>query len=186
MALASFLINPFRFGFTNLPDPISEKSAIPRAELFYIVNRSKNPNNVAAGSDVIQIVCELPQAFAYVLSEVHCRLATSGADEAWDVDMQADIADNKFFNQSDVLVPFVGHSSADIQAGTQPRDYVFMDNIPKTVIICQPGQEGRAIFNVNRTGDTLAIGNLSFFCRVLQFDVDQAHRYEVNTPIPVR
>lgn len=174
------------FGFTGLPGALQERSAVPRQEVIF--NIIDGDITVAAGGadQDLSITCNLPVNFSYALMEVH--LAINGADAAdWGNSALAIWTDGDATDRT-IACLFEGTSkgvagTSSSSFGALSRQYTFAD---KPTVILLPANEPKLVLKVaNSTIDGAAM-NTHFMARMLMFDIDQAHHWEVNTPMPIR
>ncbi len=168
-------------GFEKGPSRIS--SPYPRGQVTFS-NASVAITVAGAGEDQLwRINMVLPIGYAYVLVEVHFQIQGALADLAgWDTVFNGEI------NLTNPVraIPFDGVSLGDTFATTllDRRIFTFPD-LPKDIIISDDGT-AQAGFRVgNHTTDDAAMTGI-IFGRFLQYDVEQAHHYLVQTPQLIR
>ena len=183
----TFQPEPSKFGFTGIPNNRQDKSDIPRQEIFYTVNDGLVPAAVdPLDTRLAQVSCVLPFGFVYVLTDVFLDVTTNVAGAVNFNTMCTGLL------RDDSLDPswgarFVGQSfgvNGDAASGGN-RTYDFT-NLPSWVVIPKSKAGANLLM---RTFDPVPGGPDAFITsviRVLQYDVSQAHNYQVNTPTAIR
>lgn len=180
----TFTIEKKYFGLTNLPEPQTRRTSIPRQELFFDLNDEAVAAPSAGNSQCVVVIMDLPIAFAYAFTEMNWSIGgTDGL--AWSTAGLMSIRDGngttsryKIFQESRLSTGVVGTT------GLNTRGYTF-DHLPKRIIIPNRA-ESRVQFTIcNDTIDDSAMV-FSGGARFLVYDIAQVHDFEVNTPILVR
>lgn len=176
--------DPVSFPFTGLPGlRVLEQSPIPRGFVSF-ENSSVTIAVAGAGEDQTwRINFILPIGYAYILTEVHIQLQGAIAEMAdWDEVMNGELN----WQAGPRAIPFDGVSLGDTMATTtlDRRVYTFSD-LPKTIMVVDDAASQAGFRIGNHTVDGLAMSG-SVFGRFLQFDIEQAHNWEVHTPQLIR
>lgn len=180
---------PLLFSYTGLPAG-DLRLNLPRAEVhFGGPQLSANVTVAGAGDDQrIDITCTLPLGYAYVLRELHLSMVNDDA---------ADWEDNGFTTWQNstteadrsTFVPMGIHSTgggANGPAGFRVKNWTLVDPI-RQVVKPAVGNQGLEFFlSLQNPVIDGAAGFVHFMIRFLQYDIEQAHHYAVNNPIPVR
>ncbi len=168
------------------------RDAIPRAEIVYSYINEDIP---AAGlTDIarLQIDIRLPQSYVYVLVDFALSILGDNAD------LKAKIPTGLTWQLFDAVgaASMVQYSAEAIaiggvlpvndNAGLDSRLQYSVPHKPKVTWLLLPGEEGRCLINLTADDvNTLAMQSSGYF-RFLQYDVNQAHHWGVNTPTLTR
>lgn len=184
-----------KFGFQGLSSAGQERSSVPRQELFFIIEDAIIALADPPDGTQVFINCTLPFGFSYAITDITMSIFHDKEDD-WVLAGGATVRDS---NQEDrtYLTHYEGQSTGEFAfPGGVPNnpDRVLQiwnwDNLPTWIII--PGQDstGSEISITTSTVDEdpggVAEGTLNCLVRVIQFDIAQAHHFEVNTPLLVR
>lgn len=163
---------------------------IPRAEVIFSVVQGTVIEAAAGEDQLLSINCTLDPGFAYSLSDWSCGIqeAEVGDINDWSdygrlrlQDDTSQSASNWVYNYG-VTKPAVGYP---VNATLQGAQYTIANHPFNKLII--PRQSGAllhfTISNVQIDGGPLTINYLS---RFIQYDLNQAYRAIVNTPVLVR
>lgn len=182
-----FAPDPVLFGFTGLPGGAQlDKTAYPRQEvLFKILDGDVTISGVGDTQD-IAITCDLPQNFAYALSEIFLEI--HGDDVAtWDVAALGILQDGTNVGRTmNLCFEGLGKNvmfNTSGSFGPLSRAYQFV-SIPQVILVPTDAPSLKIKLG-NDTTDQSAM-NINFVARLLMFDISQAHSAQVNTPIPIR
>jgi len=183
-----------RFAFQGLDEVTRPLSHVPRAEMFWQVLNAVVPPPGESNNQRVIINCSLPGNFAYVVSEVHLRttqtMGGSQQNDGVDAVVAAVLMDTISLGESTLAIPFSGTSLFPAEQNGR-RGFTF--DLPKTLIAPYPYRTQASVQNTGllqfdffsnfENGGEISV---NLFCRVLQFDIDQLHHFQVNTPTPVR
>lgn len=180
-------IDPVIFGFSGLGGMIQPQTEVPRGEVVYSTTNEAVTVGTGDGQ-FLEIICNLPRNFAYVLMEIHLGITGVGVDD-WDEVALAALVDTKTPNGRSFNLQMQGTSNGlgHRLPGSNfsfRRLYTFEDYAKVLV------QGSAARLNVDLANDGLGdldqVAAFEFYARFLMYDIDQAHHYQVNTPTPVR
>jgi len=189
--ITSIVPLPTVFGFTGLPENFQTESFIPRAE-FLFANQTTIPvPQLPQDNQVARFELELPFGFAYVAVELTLQVSDLGGDFGhsleWSHAAGMFLRDAPSFGDASFTSDQVGLRNAAQVTGADPDDgingtviYQFLQ-MPTVVAIAR---EPHALCQVtvsclaNDGPEVLA----RLFARFLQYDVRQAHHYQVNMP----
>lgn len=170
------------FGFQG-----SLETPIPQAELNFIIY-GETVTEAAAGLDQAIIVnCDLPAGYAYISRGVNVLLEDQEVGDIadWDTDWRAFAVNSLVASPSRWLsgIPLEGGLSWFHSATLSGRTFK-ADAFPK-LINCNdgPGLLRGGLINPTIDGGPMALYWVASF---LEFDLNQARHWAVNTPIPVR
>jgi len=168
---------PQMFGFNTPPDLLRELSAMPRAEVLFIVTNGVITAG-GAGNQELTINMALPANFAYVCVEAYAALQVTAGPQSdladWSDEGFLGLVDGSSVTMS-VFCPGIAH----VNAGAGDFKQYRFPNILQRLI---EGGATQIFFLTNETvaGDSLQI---EFMCRFLMYDVSQRHNVAVNTPM---
>ncbi len=174
------------FGLTGVDQPRSTLSAIPRQELFFDLVNQAVAVPEAGDSQLVEIICFLPIAFAYVLTEVFCGITGADSND-WSSRISLNLHDGQDSSTDTYRLLWQSEASSDQLVGSVVvRSWNCPKyNIPNRVVIPRAtGAEFKVHAN-NATVDGTA-QSLQFGCRFLVFDIAQAHHFLLNTPQLIR
>lgn len=181
--------NPRRFGFTNLPTLSQEESPVPIAELVFTTQFSAVTLSGVGDDQLVKLTCNLPVGFTYVLIDCRMDLQVANDSDMADWDTIAYGLISTAASGSQYRSPFQGISRGLISAldgGLPPRSMFQFVSLPSQVIIPSGQAEATIVVTIANAVQNSSAGFFTSFVRVLQYNVSQAHHYQVNTPIPVR
>lgn len=185
--------NPIRFSYIGLPPDSDVTSPIPKAEINFIINAGVVTAAASGEDQEYMIHCALAPGYAYVLMNVNMYiLAASVADSAdWEDNANAWTSNaNVHGGQPD----FVGRYLSGLRLEgitTNPGNGLGLKtyqvgNVTNNIILPLRGYPGALhISNINDTIDGGAL-TMYFVARFLEFDLQQAHHWAINTPWPTR
>jgi len=176
------------FGFTGFDETRTKGADIARAELIYSELGVNVPQPVGLDQQQVNIRVSLRTGFTYVLLDYAVSITTTGGDliEDWPntgdyVYQPTDLPGAKF--------RFDGEMKADgvtIQNATQSKKDYRALNKPSFVMIPAVGANALLSVTLTNKAEQGPLATLAYFFRFLQYDVDQAHHWAVNTPTFVR
>lgn len=178
-------VEPTFFGLTNLPEQVTQRSAIPRQEMFF--NSFSDAIDVEAGGDsqLLRYIFNLPIGFAYAVVELYYSVVGTDAGDWGDTAIQSirdavQDADTNYRIHMESLPSF----EVETTAGVCFRSYHFTD-LPSRLFLPKAGGSvwQMAVANDTINGSAMT-ANIS--ARFLVYDIAQAHDFEVNTPQLVR
>lgn len=166
--------------FTGIGDlPRQQRSAIPRGEVFFIINGGDVTKGEVGDTQRSRIDCTLPRNFAYALVGIHLNLY--GVDITdWETIANSYISND--IADFDVNVPIVGVSPGPaVASGAGAMTYQFESF---KAIIVPRGADATPNLHIdisNYVTDGTAMIT-SIYARFLQYDIEQANHWEVNLP----
>ncbi len=192
MAVVTTTITPALryFPYSGLPDSYKERSPFPRGELTFVADTEAIALTGAGDNQNLRIRCTLPQGFAYVLADLAFDVFAAVAGDAnnFPVNATAFIVDSSVAGQDRTYrtdFSMISESSS-LTPGNLIKTYRPVNQGGK-VIRCAPGQTGEMRLDAfNLTANDGAYTLHTFFARFLQYDIEQAHHYQVNSPVPTR
>lgn len=185
----NFVPSPLRTAFIGLP-PVFDtiQTPIPQAELNFVVNATVTA--AASGEDQsLKVTCDLPQGYGYIFRgcEIMFDEAEVGDVEAWSTDWRAFLKNTTAATGVGSWLAGVKLTSAVVYDLSSTLSGVILTapGLSK-ILIPVLGEDGR--FQVTSRNTTIDEGpmTLVFLATFLQFDLNQAHHWSVNTPFPVR
>jgi len=176
---------PVPFPYSGLPDVISERTGIPRGEQSF--NENGTAITLAGVGDVQQLIvnCNLPPGYAYVFRECNAfNLATDATD--WDSTAYLGFTDSLTGGEQSFKIAVEMASSGATQFGTRKIINSPIEPFRQVILPANGTSQIQAQLIWTNAVTNGAVGSLFFSCRFLQFDIEQAHHYAVNYPIPTR
>lgn len=171
-------------GADNLNNPI------PRAELNFAVYAGVVTAAAAGEDQQLDVTCTLPPGYGYTLIHMSAWwFDAEAADTAdWDADFRSFVSNVNAGSDpgswlSGIAMPGsnIWHQSAVLTG----RTFVAAD-LPQKIIIPLNGRSG--LLTARNTNVTIDGGPLTFYflAKFLEFDLNQAYHWAVNTPWPTR
>lgn len=184
LVVTTFTPLPELFSYSGLPDVITERSQFPRGEVAFNIFAGAVDAPGAGDNARISIQMSLPPGYAYVLREAHYSLAASDTED-WEAVAPLTF-DNASSGDATWQAPIELFSEAK---GTSRRIYTKQSDLKQVVLPGgpTPGITSMlvSITHTNQNDDGLAV-TVFATVRFLQFDIEQAHHFEVNQATPVR
>lgn len=132
------------------------------------------------------IDCDLPSSFAYVLMEVSLEMGDneSGDMANWDAGMRCFLTDG-ITGATWRASPIMDAGAIYTVTATLKGRHYQVPTVPRKMIL--PGSAGGRL-SVSGQNLTIDEGPMTvfFLAKFLEYDLNQAHYFAVNTPIPVR
>lgn len=189
MATVKTTITPteFLFPWQGIDDLARDRSDIPRAELRFSAIESVIAASGVGDNQSIQVVCDLPVNFSYVLLELYLMIGGSGqTDDVTFTPALCSIVDNDSGARTYNINFDLARQQLQSSSGSYFATYC-TSKYPNLVIIPQP-TAGNAQLLVDLynpvANDSAVIAN--FYARFARYDISQAHHWQVNTPSLVR
>jgi len=180
-----------KFGFQGLDTAGQERSHVPRQEIFFALNAQPYEETPAPDELRLLLQTTLPFGYAYALTDMYLSVLHGDAGtENWDVVAACSLRDsNQDVNQTyRTEIQGVSHGDSSAGEGGAVRIWTF-DKLPTWIIIPIGAQSVNHItMSISTFDDPGGVepGTVTVLIRAIQFDVAQAHHYEVNTPLLVR
>jgi len=188
--MTTIVVPPTVLGFTSLDEAFQTRSDVPRSE-FVFASQDIIPDPGVGETQSVVYELQLPFGFAYVCVEVTMRITDNGAPgeaKLWGLASSLQLRDGTSSGNSSYSVDSVGLRYSG-QSGDEDsvRGSVFyqFDNLPKVVVIARD-PNGLCTVVADTVETNQAAVTTRIFARFLQYDVRQAHHYQVNTPTLTR
>lgn len=190
MATTATTLTPdyIREPFIGLPPQLSTlQSPIPQAELSFVTFQGSVTAAASTEDQLLTINCVLPTGYAYIFQGASLLLEETEAGDlaAWDQDF------GTFLRNTNVAGPrrwlaglkFAGGELYDRTAALKARIFV-CPGYNKLI----RATNGDGLFSAAGRNVTIDEGAVTvyFVANFLEFDLNQARHWAVNTPIPVR
>ncbi len=170
------------------PAPTIEQweTPIPQAEIAFIEQNAAVIISGVGDNQLISIVAALPRGFAYILAEANMNLNSADVD-AWQDSARFRIKDAGSGPRWTVHQRFEASANVINNATSSfNKVYELVHTPVQKVIIGDLDAAPELVIQVMNLTTDQAAGTLDFFCRFLQFELNQAYHWAVNTPWPVR
>lgn len=169
--------------FTGLSQRGLDRSAVPRADVVYNGLNLAVPAPGAGNSSNLVIRCDLPNNFAYSIAEAHILLFSSTGN-TWAA-LGSLAINNADPTTSQISMEVLSNGVSD--AAGFSRQVWMPIGLSNTLIRSAPDASGPNIqFILDNPNLNHVAATCSFFVRVYQYDIEQAHHYAVNTPTLIR
>lgn len=167
--------------------PDSWLTPIPRGEGIFSIFNGVVAAPSAGDSQSLSINCILPNSFAYVLVEVTCRLQDTeiGDSADWDDNMQSYVTDDASNGSwlAAPQTPGLRYRTNNLQVvGGQAFQMMLP---PKKMILPKSDEGGLFLTNYNNSIDGGPM-QIFFMAKFLEYDLNQAHFFAVNTAVLTR
>lgn len=166
--------------------PDSWLTPIPRGEALFAINDGSVLAAAAGASQSFSITCVLPSTFAYIMMEASIELYDQEAGDiaTWDSSIRCSVREDVTAPAWTASPRMDAGSTYSLSAVLKGKSYQVAD-VPRKMIV--PGiAGGLAYFEAMTTTIDLGILKINALIKFLEFDLNQAHYYAVNTPVPVR
>lgn len=176
-----------RFAYISpTPPPNSWLTPIPRGEAIFSVFFDTIAAPSAGDSQSMSITCALPTTFAYILMEATVEIydAEVGDTADWDPALRATVRESASQGEWIATPRMDAGAAFSISAILKGKVYQMLDP-PKKMIIPKVGG-GEVFFAMQNTSVDGGPMTCNALVKLLEFDLNQAHYYAVNTPVPVR
>jgi len=189
--IQSFDTTVTKFGFQGLDTAGQERSFVPRQEIYFGLNAVPFESTPAPDELRILVQTTLPFGFAYALTDMYLSVLHGDAGtENWDAVAVCSLRDsNEAVNQTyRTEIQGLSHGDSSAGEGGAVRVWTF-DKLPSWVIIpIGANSVNHLTMSVSTFNDPGGVesGTVTVLIRAIQFDVAQAHHFQVNTPLLVR
>lgn len=174
------------FPYAGITDLARDISDVPRREVRFAVIDGAIAAGGAGNTQTLRVNCLPEPNFAYVIIEAFANIDIVGtnnfqAEAVYSItDDRADIARTYFwFNQMS--------GTAAVSAGGVKSKIYRAAQVPQLTVT--PAAEGDGMqlqFTFTNFVENDNAYTYDFFCRLLQYDIEQANHFAVNSPSPVR
>lgn len=188
MALTTTTVNPTLepFPYAGMPERQRGQTPIPSREMR-CYTRDKSITAGGAGNEqrlVVQL--DLPPNYAYVLVDLSCMLGLAGSIN-WDAVIQGYLQDGLTTVKSRIPMELFSHGITEYTAAGSERRVWIPEDIPRaTLIPSVAGEQVRLHLETINSTQNDGAASFTFYARFLEFTIEQAHHWQVNTPEPVR
>jgi len=184
-----------KFGFQGLSTAGQERSAVPRQELFYVVEEEEIDPQAAPDGVQVFMNCSLPFGFSYAITDITMSIFHDIQDD-WKTAAICTVRDDNLPDNRTYLTHYDAESAGTVQfpGGSPPNlDRVLQawtwKKFPSWIIIPQENSVAHITLTTSTEDNDpggFEGGTFNALVRVLQYDVAQAHHFEVNTPLLIR
>lgn len=188
--------NPDIYPFSGLADPGRDLSMVPRAQVVYNVNYQTISAPSAGTIQAILFSVTLPPNFAYALTEFSVVLANDNDATTLDYDLTA----NGYLEEPIGKNPSTTMSRSSFEMVSNGKgSEIGTSTYKQNLNYVMRGSFGNVLWaRPNSTGDMSLVGQFQanqidtdavrFYAKasLLQFNVEQANHWQVNTPQLVR
>jgi len=177
---------PRPFAFTGFDETVTRGADVARAEIVYTGNATI-PVPAVGDTQALVLDIKLPKSFCYVLLDVSLLIQTQSVS----ID---DWPDSGTYTQRPGGEPvtdfkFSGGLEASgntIISDTSSQKSWRLPNKPSYVLIPSVGLDGVVSIRITTKAIDLPQASFDFYVRFLQYDINQAHHWAVNSPAYVR
>jgi len=188
VALESTVIiaDPRPFAFTGFDELNTRGSEVARAEIVY-TGTVTIPQPAGGDTQSINLQIDLPKSFCYVLLDLGLLIQAP-------TDKIDDWPDNGSYIQrpgGEPATQFKFTAGLDatgvtIISDTSSQKHYSLLNKPSYVLIPSVGLDGIVRITITNKGIDGPATTFEFYVRYLQYDINQAHHWAVNSPAYVR
>lgn len=172
-----------KFAIIGLPAD-QDRSSVPRAELIFTVSSGSVLDPGPGNAQRVLITPLMPAGFSYSIQEAYISVKGLEVD-SWQTTGWVIVNTGALLGTT-VRIEIPSAPTSLYSDGAQFNiGYVWKNVFPGNLLM--PSDTGAsATFKVSNIVDDKAAATIQFMCRVLQYDIEQAHHYQVNTPILTR
>lgn len=182
----TFEMDPTYIPYERPPDPQTLWSVIPRGLRGFIVELGILAAKPNADTESLTLTGTLPANFAYIFSEIHLRLSQDRAAD-WQTVLSLNLQNwyQGFLGVSSTW-NFVLGSTASIDLDARAMSAGPGARTPKGLMWAPRGTSGIQVrMNAANTNATVATaGTISAYINFWEFDLEQARKFAINSPIP--
>lgn len=184
-----FFPKPKPFAFTGFNEVVTRGADTARAEIVF--TGSETIPKPALVDDAQRIVMQLylPQAFTYVLLDLALQIITDNESIDFWPNLGSYIQRPTVTLLTTSAFKFASalESPGPVAANdTQAQKQYSQVNKPSYVLIPDAGEQGLARMDLSAVENNGGEATFEYYIRYLQYDVNQAHHWAVNTPSYVR
>lgn len=190
MALITTTLTPLATQLPFIaPAPSIElwETQVPRGEIVFVEQAAAITIAGVGDDQKLQINCDLPRGFAYVL--VGSNMMITGADVAqWQNNASFRLRDSNDAASARWTIHqrYQADSTVMTIGATLNKVYELESKAVSKVILCNLSVPGQLKIQVRNITTDQAAGTVDFFARFFQYDLNQAFRWAVNSPVLVR
>jgi len=184
VATTTFTPAPLIFPYAGLDTLGGDRSAHPFAELRFTVLSGAVAVEAGGDSQKVDVTCNLPVNFAYTLMNAH--YAIFGADIAdWENGCDSFWTDGfgSGNNTRSMISPIATWNEAVSETAK-----VFRFDIAHLGVLLPNSPASQPQFRVRNANPVIngSVMAINFHARFLQFNIEQAYNFAVNSPTPTR
>lgn len=175
--------------YAGVPSIAQTQTFVPRGHLDLTVLAGAIDAPGASTNQLLRINATLPVNYAYAIVDISFAITgLSGASNLWDPSASLSFADGNSVTRTFSAMSEMVNSNVMVNGGgALPARVYFPHNLSNMVI--RPAEPGQGvvidIWCQNDTDNDIGY-TLDFYCKVLQFSLQQSFEYPVNSPMPVR
>lgn len=183
--LTTITPQPTIFPYEDMDDIVRPRTDVPRAHVLFDVRTSVIDGAGVGDNQAVQIICDLPVNFSYVLTDFFCSIHNDVA-----------AATNNFENiavcnlnngQNDALRDYtILNAIVSPGAGFLNlkliKSYKWVGALPKFLLQPKPTAIVRLVFEFNNQTDDDSDYKMNASIRFLQYDINQTFHQQTNTP----
>lgn len=179
--------NPISVGYIGpAPNIVLSQTPIPRGEVIFREISTAVTISGVGDDQRIEIICNLPAGFCYVLAEMYMTIVNVDVD-AWDTGCQVRVQDSVGSPRWRAGLRFEGTTAVQrATAAILLRQYNLVRPSLQKVIICDRGDNGELLLRVMNVTTNQAAGTVEFLARFFQYELAQGFYWGTNTSFPTR
>lgn len=172
--------------YVGAGDMAKTGTPIPRSEVNFTVSDGAVTLSGSGDSQTLNLTCELPLSFAYVVQEISIHNLVGIDAENWEDKGQCRIR----------VYTTEGSWKHSLDLFSRGHFFSTATTNGKSFHLASPGELNRLVIPGTRANLVIALSNPTleqsamvldgFLARFLVFDVNQAYNFGANVPIPVR
>lgn len=185
---------PTLLPYTGLTQTVRERNNVGRAEVRFDVAGTTIPATGAGDQQRVFLSCALPRGYAYALLNATARIGGTDSD-SWDFNAEAVFQDGIGANATQEIHHNLQNGYRAVLGATEAPNaraggfnfiYEIVERVP-AVLWNKNNSDSVRYFADFVTGDTNTSA-CSFSCALnfIQYDIEQAYDYRINTPTFVR
>jgi len=179
------------FPFTGMVAGELDRSSVPQAEVIYKILNGAVTVGGSGNEQRLDVTFEIPRNYAYAVVGVAVSITVvNGLTNSWDDDADLFIVDATGSGRTFEAHMRFGSGPVLDTLGTPRKTYAVDSGsfgLVRTIVVPPPNSTGQkfAITFENLTQDAPA-ALVQVFARALLYTIEQAHHFQVNTPMLVR
>lgn len=177
--------NPSIFPFTTLPESLTDRSVLPRAEVVFQDLAAVITSAGVGDTQALVFRCACPENFAYAMVEAHFNISgPAGEADNWDNVMRGTFGGSEFTATFEMSSNGVYHN---IGGGGGPDGRIWSLTAP-VLGLAKPKPAAANTMSV-KVGNSSTGGAemlLAGYVRFMMYDISQIHHASVNTPQLIR
>jgi len=165
------MLNPFQ----GLGDMGLDRSRVPRADVVFSEKNTLIASPGAGNNSRIHVSCILPPNFAYAVAEID--VLVYGAPSTWNATGAAQMS---IAGGATIPMELLSHGVSD--ANANGRNVYHCPTISKAMVVPNDQSISSLLLVLDNQSDNSVAAALTFYVRFYQYNIEQVHHYNPNSP----